>query len=71
MIRIKNFNFVIGKFPQMPKLLYNVLKISGGKCPKFPPWLRACHVIILFKTRNKFFCRPHAYLRFRPVSKFG
>jgi len=30
MIRIKKFNFIIGKFPQMPKLLYNVLKISGG-----------------------------------------
>jgi len=27
----------------MSKLLWNVLKISGGKCPKIPPpWLRAC-----------------------------
>jgi len=38
MIRIQNFNFIIGKFPQMPKLLYNVLKISGGgKMPQIPP----------------------------------
>jgi len=42
MTRIQNFNFIIGKFPQMPKLLYNVSNIFwGGKCPKCPPWLRA------------------------------
>ena len=28
----------------MSKLLYNVSKISGGKCP-LPPWLRACGVV--------------------------
>jgi len=37
MIRIQNFSFIIGKFLQMPKLLYNVLKISGGKVPQMPP----------------------------------
>jgi len=37
MIRIQNFNFIIQKFLQMSKLLCNVLKISGGKCPKCPP----------------------------------
>jgi len=35
MIRIQNFNFIIWKFLQMSKLLYNILKISGGD--KRPP----------------------------------
>jgi len=31
----------------MPKLLCDVLKISGGKCLKCPPpWLRACPTLI-------------------------
>jgi len=38
MIKIQNFNFIIGKFLQMPKLLYNVLKISrGANPPNTPP----------------------------------
>ena len=38
MIRIHNFNFVIWKFLQMSKLLYNTLKISGGEnAPNAPP----------------------------------
>jgi len=31
---IGQYNFI---FMQMSKLLCNVLKISGGKCPKCPP----------------------------------
>ena len=34
-IIIKNFIFILWKFLQMSKLLFNVFKISGGKCP--PP----------------------------------
>jgi len=42
MIRIQNFNFIIWKFLQMSKLLYNILKISGGaNAPNDLPWLRA------------------------------
>jgi len=41
MIRIQYFNFIIWKFLQMPKLLCNVLKISGGQMPKCPPPLVA------------------------------
>jgi len=37
MNRIQNFNFVIWKFLQMSKLLYNVLKSSGGQMPEMPP----------------------------------
>jgi len=37
-IRIQNFNFIVWKFLQMSKLLYNVLKIPGGaKDPNAPP----------------------------------
>jgi len=38
MIRIQNFNFISGKFLQLPKFW----KFRGGKCPKYLPWLRAC-----------------------------
>ena len=41
MIRIQNFNFIIWKFLQMSKFLYNILKISGEQMPQMPPWLDA------------------------------
>jgi len=51
MIRIQNFNFIIGKFLQMPKLPYNVLKISGGaNAPNASPWLRACCSLLTRRT---------------------
>ena len=37
MIRIQNFNLIIWKFLQMSKLLYTILKISGGQMPQMPP----------------------------------
>jgi len=35
----------------MSNLLYNILKISGGKMPQMPPWLRACDVDFSAKER--------------------
>jgi len=51
MLRIQNFNFIIGKFLQKPKLLFNVLKISRGtNAPNVPPGcapggIYACYLV--------------------------
>jgi len=61
MIGIQNFNFIIWKFLQMSKLLYNILKISGEQMPQMPPpWLRACIQSDCIKVGNHYVIRPSA-----------
>jgi len=50
---MQNLFFILSKFLQMSKLLYNILKISGVKMP--PPWLRAWYLMSTIVPKR---CNP-------------